>query len=76
MAMSPQPEGKKAIGKVVPSNANNSIGAGNSMLQSNNQSTTINNTTHLLSKTMRSTNSTFKEAVQRGVLSGIGLLKK
>jgi hypothetical protein len=49
---------------------------GTSAFTGNNQSTTINNTT-ALSKTMRTTsNSTFRDTVQRGVLSGIGILKK
>jgi len=49
---------------------------GTSIFTANNQSTTINNTT-ALSKTKRTTsNSTFRDTVQRGVLSGIGILKK
>lgn len=42
-------------------------------MNSNNQSTTLNST---FNKTNKSTNSAFKDTVQRGVLSGIGLLKK
>ena len=87
VALSPQPENtKKNLSKLQNVNnsninGNSSIGGaptaanGNSMMMTNNQSTNINNTS-LLSKTMRSTNSTFRDTVQRGVLSGIGLLKK
>ena len=76
VALSPQPAASKMPLKANASpSINNSLGGGNSMMQTNNQSTTINNTTQL-SKTMRSTTSTFKDVVQRGVLSGIGLLKK
>ena len=80
VALSPQQnEKKQAVNKNTTSNAyegGGNMGGVSSMMAGNqNQSTTIgNNTTN---KTMlRTSNSTFKDAVQKGVLSGIGLLKK
>ena len=72
VAQSPGQETKKASGKLeVKDNykMNN-----NSMIDGNNLSTTINSNN--MSKTTKVTNNTFRDAVQRGVLSGIGFLKR
>lgn len=74
VAVSPQPEIKKNMPKTVAQDPIKDLN-GTSLMASNNQSTTLNNTTNL-SKTMRTSNSTFRDTVQRGVLSGIGILKK
>lgn len=62
MALSPQPDNKKGgLVKLQNSNNNSALANGNSMMNTNNQSTTVNNSS--LMKTMRSTNSTFRDTV-------------
>jgi len=80
VAASPQPVDKAMLLKQQKiQGKNESKNQGQSILASNNQSTTINQTLNnnsMANKSMRSSVSTFKDTVQRGVLSGIGILKK